>query len=83
MADDRSVDMGESRDPQPPTGSRQPLASAHAKLPPAQQAYSAYAGHATTCTDCRDVDRSCSLGEELYRAWRRQAEGAFEQLGGA
>ena len=82
MADDRSVDMGESRDPESAAG-RPPLASVHAKLPPAQEAYSDYARHATHCSACRDVDRTCGTGEELYHAWKRATDRAFEELGEA
>lgn len=83
MADERSVDVDERRDPAPGDGSqpRQPLAAA-VKLPPAQQAYSDYACHFTGCTACRDVDRTCDTGTELWRAWRRQSDAAGRQLRG-
>ena len=54
--------------------------AAAVKLSPAQEAYSSYATHFTGCTDCRDVDRTCDLGAELWRIWRETGDAAGRQL---
>lgn len=82
MADGRSVDVDESRDPTPSGGMSTPavLASAGSRLSPIQQAYAAYVEHARGCGACRDIDRSCETADQLWRTYREQADGAYQQL---
>jgi hypothetical protein len=86
MADDRSADMDERKDPPPEQGSRPPIA-ATGGLPTAQQAHIDYTAHVTgegrahRCQRCSDVDRMrCSEGERLWQAWNRALNDAYEQL---
>ncbi|MEV6737852.1 hypothetical protein AB0N14_13350 [Streptomyces sp. NPDC051104] len=60
---------------------RRPVVAA-VQLAPAQEAYSAYATHFTGCGACRDLDRTCETGTELWRAWRRESDAAGRLLRG-
>lgn len=71
MADDRSVDMGDSSPTPPAADPSRPVVSV-AGLTPTQQAYSDYVGHAVACEACRAVGASpCVKSEALWEAYRR------------
>ncbi|MDQ0758655.1 hypothetical protein [Streptomyces canus] len=87
MADERSdVDVDERRDPEPDDGTVRAATTAAAlaagvgRLSPVQQAYSAYARHSLQCPDCRDVDRSCCVAEELWRTYQAVGAAACQQV---
>jgi hypothetical protein len=74
--------MPEGRE-QPPTPQAPARVTAGAgRLSPVQQAYAAYAGHATRCWACRSVDERCAEGEGLHKIYRRILEDAGRQLAG-
>jgi hypothetical protein len=80
MADEGAVDVDERRDAEPlPQDAWPPLAAA-SRLSPVQQAYGAYTGHAIACDACRDVDRTCTDAEGLWKAYQAAGDAAYEQL---
>lgn len=80
MADERSVDVDEGRDTTPPAGSRSaPIAG---ELSPVQRAYGRYATHFLKCWDCRDIDRSCAEGAQLWRDYEATNDAVGRMLGG-
>lgn len=68
MADERCIDVGERRDPEPPAESRR-AATGRGKLSPPTAAWDVYVQHGRRCADCRDADRACSEGARLYQLW--------------
>jgi hypothetical protein len=82
VADEETVDMDERRDPPPEPGTRPALiASGTSKLSPVQQAWGAYADHATHCLQCRDIDAErCQIAEQLHRAYEALSDDAFREL---
>jgi len=80
MADERSVDVDERKDPEPPAGSRRAPVGV-GKLTPLQQAYSRYVNHRLGCDTCQDVDAGrCAAAEGLLRAWKLLGDRACEQM---
>ena len=79
--------MDERRDPNPDDGTVRSAAAAAVlaagvgQLTPVQQAYSAYTRHSLRCDDCRDIDRSCRVAEELWRNYRTVSGHACDQIG--
>ncbi|MFE0470438.1 hypothetical protein ACFW2V_02330 [Streptomyces sp. NPDC058947] len=69
--------MDEGRDGTPPAGSGPPIAG---ELPPPQQAYGRYAQHFLGCWACRDVDRRCDKGEQLWREYEAAGAAAGRQM---
>jgi hypothetical protein len=83
LADERSVDVDERRDPQPDDDSRPPLVAAHTDLTPPQKAWSAYTVHSLACRVCCDVDAgACETAGDLYQAWVKASDDAFRRLAG-
>ncbi|GGM05798.1 hypothetical protein GCM10010099_22470 [Streptomyces cinereus] len=72
--------MDERRDPQADAGSDGRITSVAGQLSPIQQAYSDYAVHFAGCPGCRDIDRRCDKGEQLWRTYNGQGVEAFERL---
>jgi hypothetical protein len=74
--------MDEGR--QPPgdnESTRPPLVTVNSPLSPLQQAYAAYAQHATRCLVCRDVDAGpCLKAEQLWKAYRVIGDDACDRL---
>jgi hypothetical protein len=84
MADERSVDVDEPRDPPPAAESPQPAISAGTRLSPVQEAYGDYTGHAIRCPKCRDIDRDrCTDGEQLWHAYQQMSDQAYRRLQGS
>lgn len=75
--------MDEPRDPPAEPTPRAPLAAGLGRLSPVQTAYAAYTQHAIDCPDCRDVDHSCEIAEELWRAYRKVGDAAGRQVADA
>jgi hypothetical protein len=48
-----------------------------------QRAYGRYAGHFLKCPSCRDIDRSCAEGGQLWRDYEATGEATAQQLRGA
>lgn len=71
MADERSVDVDEGRDHPPAGGSGPPIAG---ELSPLQRAYGRYASHFLKCPSCRDIDRSCAEGGQLWRDYEATSD---------
>lgn len=71
--------MDERRDP-PPAAGRPRLVAAHTGLTPPQEAWAAYTRHAIACSTCADIDRTCTVAGELYRAWVAISRVAFRRL---
>jgi hypothetical protein len=72
--------MDEGRDPAPQGGSRAaPIAG---ELSPIQRAYGRYATHFLKCWDCRDLDRRCDEGEELWRDYAATGDATSRAMGG-
>lgn len=82
MADERSVDVDERREPPPETTPRAPIAAGLGQLSPVQSAYGAYTRHAIDCDDCRNVDHTCEIAEGLWRAYQTAGRNAFRRLAG-
>lgn len=72
--------MDEPRDPPADPTPRAPLAAGVGRLSPVQQAYSNYTRHSLGCADCRDVDHTCEIAEELWRAYQEQGRAAYRLL---
>ncbi|MFF2101022.1 hypothetical protein [Streptomyces sp. NPDC058202] len=72
--------MDESREPEPPAGSRRAVAGV-GKLTPLQQAYSRYVTHQLGCGTCQDVDAGrCATAEGFRVAWKLLGDDACEQM---
>jgi hypothetical protein len=78
--------MDDRRDPPAEPGSH-PLITPTGDLPTAQQAHLDYNSHVIgsaykpRCERCSDVDRGrCGEGEELWQAWNKALDAAYEQL---
>jgi hypothetical protein len=83
MADERSVDVDDSRDSPGAAGrGRAPIAAAGSRLSPVQEAWSAYVDHSLRrCDTCRAADGTpCDTAEELYRAYRVLSADAAARL---
>lgn len=81
MADERSVDVEDHRDPPADATPRAPIAAGLGRLPPTQEAWGAFVGHATKCRYCRDIDHGrCETGDTLWHTWETLEEGAFRRL---
>lgn len=81
VADERSVDVDEGRQPPAEDGTHRRAIAAGTELAPPQEAYGAYAGHATICTWCRDIDRDrCSVGDALWSTYLELSDAAYQQL---
>lgn len=83
MADERSVDVDDSRDSPGAAGrGRTPIAAAGSRLSPVQEAWSAYVDHSVRqCGTCRAVDGTpCDTAEELYRTYRALSTAAAARL---
>jgi len=77
---ERSVDMAEPREfPPGPQPGRPPLAAA-SRLSPLQQAYAAYTDHAIHCDACRDIDRTCSQAETLWRGYQAAGSETYRRM---
>jgi hypothetical protein len=72
--------MDERRDQAAPAQPARPILAAASRLSPLQQAYAKYTDHAVACEACRDVDRTCSEAETLWRAYRAIGENACDRL---
>lgn len=81
-ADERSVDMGESRDEPAPTASQPAPIASTTRLAPPQEAYGEYTRHALACDHCRDIDRErrCPEGERLWHEFHEISDQAFRRL---
>jgi hypothetical protein len=78
--------MDDRREPPAGPGSH-PLITPSGDVPTAQQAHLDYNSHVVgndckpRCERCSDVDRGrCGEGEELWQAWNRALNAAYEQL---
>lgn len=83
MADERSVDVDDSRDHQPGREhARRLIAAGAGRLTPVQEAWSAYVAHSVRqCDTCRAVDGTpCDTAEELYRTYRDLSANAAARL---
>jgi hypothetical protein len=69
--------VDEGRDHPPAAGSGAPTAG---DLPPLQRAYRRYATHFLKCWGCRDLDRHCDEGEQLWRDYEATGEATRRQL---
>ncbi|MFF0736941.1 hypothetical protein ACFYVK_35670 [Streptomyces chartreusis] len=72
--------MDEPRDPPPDPTPRAPLAAGLGRLSPVQAAYASYTQHAIDCDDCRNVDHTCEIAEELWRVYRRVGDAAGQAV---
>jgi hypothetical protein len=72
--------MDERRDPPPDATDRAPIAAGLGRLSPVQAAYAAYTRHAIRCDDCRDVDHTCEVAEELWRTYQQVGGGAVQAV---
>jgi hypothetical protein len=76
MADDRSVDMGESRPTDPATDPARPTG-----LSPLQQAWKDYTSHTAGCPRCRTTDGGrCADAARLWAAHRDLCDQAYAAL---
>jgi hypothetical protein len=81
VADERTVDVDERRDPPPEPGSGPPVIASVAKLSPIQQAWSDYVDHGLKCPKCRTLDAGpCGEAERLHSAFQAAGDTAFERL---
>ncbi|MFE8961712.1 hypothetical protein [Streptomyces iakyrus] len=71
--------MDEGRDHPPTAGSGPPIAG---ELSPVQRAYGRYATHFLKCPSCRDIDRSCAEGGQLWRDYEATGEATAQQMRG-
>ncbi|WP_416476869.1 hypothetical protein [Streptomyces sp. LKA04] len=79
LADERSVDVDEPRDPAPATD-RPRLVAAHTDLTPPKEAWAEFLRHCLGCRVCSDVDRVCATAGDLYRAWEAASDRALRRL---
>jgi hypothetical protein len=82
MADERSVDMDDRRDPAPEGATARPALAAGVGQPsPVQQTRRLYVTHTASCPRCSDIDRDrCSEGEQLWRGWNAACDEAYRRL---
>jgi hypothetical protein len=79
MADERSVDVDEGRDHPAAGGSGPPIVG---ELSPVQRAYGRYASHFLKCQGCRDIDRSCAEGGQLWRDYEDTSDAVGRLMDG-
>jgi hypothetical protein len=83
LADERSVDVDDSKDRQPAREhSRHLIAVGTGRLTPSQEAWSAYVTHRLhDCDTCRPADGTpCDTARDLHRQWVKVAEAAAAEV---